>query len=254
MFGAIMGAGTSGAAAAGAASAGVAAAFPWAGAAIAGLDLASNFLPRGGDNSDYAKWAITKRVRDAERAGVHPLYALGSGGSYVPQLSTGPDWRGGVEALQRGYANITNEQRARAAAGTAGHLSELERASIRAANASASRDETQAQLFLSEIALNTKRLNDSPDQVPATVTQSDQVVAVDPKNAGLTAGTHAGFIKVTDPDTGAIHWIPAPEANAEIPGDLLYLKHLWHQGTKAVQDWWRENSKNRRPHGATGGW
>jgi len=129
----------------------------------------------GGDNSDESRHRIRKIVRDAQESGIHPLYALGAGGGYSPgfQSNDGGGIRQGVAALDAVYRGYTAEQQAKQAAGLDLQFSQ---AQIRAANAAAERDETQAQLNLSESARLTSGLH-SGGRDNTTVTQTPELGA-----------------------------------------------------------------------------
>jgi len=118
--------------------------------------FAGNLFGSGGDKSNLDRHFIRRRVRDAQEAGIHPLYALGAGGGYSPVINTGGSSVG--EALRQTgslFDHIRSESAAKAAAGLSDRIAE---AQIRQLNASASRDETAAQLALSEHALNTQAM------------------------------------------------------------------------------------------------
>lgn len=126
--------------------------------AIAGsiLKSAAPFFAQGGDRSNETKWAVTRRVRDARRAGVHPLYALGSAGSISPTMVAGAPYGASADALGTGLQDVAGyverERAERAAASTPVSASEqrIREAQARSLEASAHRDETAAQLNIAE--------------------------------------------------------------------------------------------------------
>jgi len=122
------------------------------------LSFGSKLFGSGGDRSNLERHAIARRVRDAQEAGIHPLFALGSSVGYSPQFSTGSALGDGLAAGGDLFRDIRSEEEAKSASGIAAADRELTRrlveAQIRGANASASRDEVAAQVALSEAALN----------------------------------------------------------------------------------------------------
>lgn len=204
--------------------------------ASSALDFGKSFLGFGGDNSDESRHRIRKIVRDAQESGVHPLYALGAGGGYTPGFSAsdGGGIRGGVEALSRAYRGYTAEQQAKAAAGLDERIAN---AQIRAALASAERDETQAQLNLSESARITSGLHGqgrdnstvTNDPVLGTFTTPPaEVLSARPSDKGLMAGpSQPGMVEI-DVGKGKMR-IPNQQLveTPESVGLMMMLKDYW---------------------------
>jgi len=145
------------------------------------LNFAGNLFGGGGDKSNLDRHFIARRVRDAQEAGVHPLYALGAGGGYSPAVSTGGSAIG--EALRQTgslFTNIRAEDAAKAAAGMDNRIAE---AQIRSLNASASRDETAAQVALSELALREQSMRAQQHDTIGTLL--DQNIANMPEVFGV---------------------------------------------------------------------
>lgn len=94
---------------------------------------------------------IQRTVDEARAAGIHPLFALGSSANYSPTWTTGSAAGDALRAGSEIFRNVSAEREAKSAAGL---TDEIARAQIRSLNASASRDETAAQLALSDHAIN----------------------------------------------------------------------------------------------------
>jgi len=94
---------------------------------------------------------IQRTVDEARAAGIHPLFALGSAANISPTWTTGSTAGDGLRAGAEIFRSVSAEREAKDAAGL---TDEIARAQIRSLNASASRDETAAQLALSDHALN----------------------------------------------------------------------------------------------------
>ncbi|WNK14909.1 MAG: DNA pilot protein [Microvirus sp.] len=124
-----------------------------------GLGSAVGYQTTGGDNSDYAKNRLVKTVRDAQAAGIHPLYAIGSGGfTPSPQMVGGNDFSGVLDGVRQAASlahGFSSEQAAKASAGLETRVAE---SVIRRNDAAAGLDNTQAALAASNDAMNLAEL------------------------------------------------------------------------------------------------
>jgi len=177
---------------------------------------------------------IKLRVRDAREAGIHPLYALGmSANAYQPALMqpqgySGSDYGSSLQGMGQSLSQLqtpsmTAEQRA------------IHEATLRQMEASANRDNAQAQLFASEAAREAQRRNQTapqpttfsakgkaiPDQIQG---QPDQVKSHKRLNPSATAGNHPGYndIVVISP-TGKETRIALPDQDKWGDNELLNL-------------------------------
>jgi len=120
-----------------------------------GGPLLNAFGGQGGDKSNLSRHAIFRVVRDAKESGIHPLFALGSSANVAPQLAAGSSTGDALRATGQIFENLRSESEAKASAGMSDRLA---MAQLRAINAQAARDETQAQLALSQFALDQQAL------------------------------------------------------------------------------------------------
>jgi len=114
------------------------------------------FGGQGGDKSNLTRHYLSRLVRDAREAGVHPLYALGASPGYGPTFQTGSASGDALRAGANLFSDIRAESQAKAAAGVNDRLAN---AQIRSLEASALRDETAAQVQLAEAALNAQSMS-----------------------------------------------------------------------------------------------
>lgn len=176
--------------------------------------------------------SIQRRVADARAAGVHPLFALGASVGASPTITAGQYGSGSAvgDALQgvggaiKGYSAAKGLQR-------------MQAAQIRSAEASAARDEAEAQLALS----NAKRVEQdmasrghdgfqmhaygakkSPDLVfgPAEFVAPQVPFS---QEVGVRAGNIPERIRMTGRDGRTIDVIN-PEANFEFLPELLWAR------------------------------
>lgn len=136
---------------------------------LAGLGTAGKFLSglggiagalgfgSGGDRSNLERHAILRRVRDAQEAGIHPLFALGASVGYSPIIDAGSKARG-TQATGDFLQSLARDAESKRSAGLD---AQIQAAQLRALNAQSFRDESAAQLSLSEIARNNAVLNGS---------------------------------------------------------------------------------------------
>jgi len=144
------------------------------------LNFAGGLFGDGGDKSNLDRHFIARRVRDAQEAGIHPLYALGAGGGYSPAVSTGSSVGDALRSTGSLFDNIRAESQAKSAAGMSDRIAE---AQIRSLNASAFRDETQAQVALAQAALDAQSFQ--AQQRDAIGTRLDQAIANSPEVFGI---------------------------------------------------------------------
>jgi len=198
--------------------------------------FAGNLFGSGGDRSNLDRHFIARRVRDAQEAGIHPLYALGAGGGYSPTLSTGGSALGeGLRAAGPLLDRIRSENEAKASAGMANRIAE---AQIRSLNASATRDETAAQVALAQMALdeqsliaqNRDRINARLDE--AILSRSD-AFGMPPSLPPLRA-----MQKVVRED-GSTFYVPNQEAmeTGEIVGNAEMARALMNNENKPAPNW-----------------
>lgn len=93
---------------------------------------------------EFAQNQIQWKVQDAKKAGLHPLFALGGGAGVSPQITTGQSGMG--SAVRDAVDTVARAQEAQA-------MTPEREAALRSVNASADRDEAEAALHRSRIAL-----------------------------------------------------------------------------------------------------
>jgi len=168
----------------------------------AGGSLLGGALSGGGDLSAAQKWLqafpVTARVRDARKAGIHPLFALGAstgGGQAYPASADpmGPAIADAAAAIAQGIRPGPPKQK-KSGVPAKGSVEE----SIIAANlASAMRDEAAAIKTNSDRALNVQNALISQDGPTAT-------------------GFPPSHIQVRDVFTGKLRWIPNTDVGFEM--------------------------------------
>ncbi len=86
-----------------------------AGAQLASTGIAANQGDSGSFSRERADTWLTRRVQDARNAGLHPLFALGAGGSSPTYSSTGSNLGDGVaragQAVAEGVRGFTADRR-----------------------------------------------------------------------------------------------------------------------------------------------
>ncbi len=179
---------------------------------------------------------IQRRVVDAKAAGIHPLFALGASAGASPTVHAGG---GGASALDavRGVAGLMGigGRGGRAPSQSA----DLAVAQIGGYNASANRDETQAQLNLARVAEIQGRsmaANDGlgPNDGPAGLIESvrPRVPTSFPGQKGVTAGVQPGTIMVRTPDGGKIT-ILSPELGLD---EIAQVDYVWQRAKQKGGD------------------
>lgn len=217
----------------------------------------------GGDRSNESKWAITRRVRDAQRAGIHPLYALGSAGANMPSLATGNafgDAIGNLGSVAASYADAELRRRQPAATPSSAELSESA-ARVAAMQADARSKDAQAAYYHSLTAKNAQSLvGTGRDAGALSVIEPARITASEPGQPGRVAGPpQPAMVEVEIPDTGGeTIMIPNQGAGFEVPesvgGGMMIMRKLYQ--------WLNEVKSHHRPtgqrprvqHGATGRW
>lgn len=124
----------------------------WAAAIQAGGALLGGAMAgRGAKNQHLTRNNILRTVLDAKQAGVHPLYALGSGGSYSPQWQASGNDYGlpqAADAIGRGLHQSKAETQAKVAAGIDQRMAD---SVIDRNSAAADADRAQAALARSQV-------------------------------------------------------------------------------------------------------
>ncbi|WNK13897.1 MAG: DNA pilot protein [Microvirus sp.] len=196
--------------------------------ASAAVNYGISKIKSGGDNSDFVKHPLVKMVKDAQRAGIHPLYALGAGANYSPMLNVGRDT--GPQTFARDLVRGTAERAART---DSGDPSVLDQAQLMALRASAERDHAAALLSNSEEALNRQKFNGQPAVIPEYIRRPGSFVGSRPGDP-LTQATpsQAPFIEVAAPWGGTTRIIDQNVSDAELPGDIIQA-FQWYNEAKA---------------------
>lgn len=137
---------------------------------------------------------IENRVKDARRAGIHPLYALGVSGVGSPTFM--------ASAGQSDLGSKLGELGARIERTGEPKQSEMARAQLRAVNASANRDEAAAQNTLSAMRRAEVEFNSRPqinaNGVPTGLIEAkkSEIVSAQKGKPGVTAGKKPAFMEV----------------------------------------------------------
>ncbi len=199
----------------------------WVLPAIAGVSAALGFI---GDKKatkqaqsqfdSQMDTSVQRRVQDAKKAGVHPLFALGGSAGATPTTFTsgGRDRYGDLG--RTAVDAVGAYQTAKAAPGIAAQQAGLAQAQIKRDLGAAARDETQAQLNLSNIARLTQGSADldglgvqiGPEGI--TKVTPPEIMTTQPKNPGIEAGIRPGTIDVKMQDGSKIN-ILSPELNMD---------------------------------------
>lgn len=144
---------------------------------------------------EFAKNQIAWKVADAKRAGIHPLYALGSSGSYSPtnivqsQSNTGTALGRAGEQIADMYMQSQSQKKQLSSTAA------LTAAQVNAANQQAKRNEAEAALALSQ----SKRVEQEINQ------------------SALGRNVPDMYITVRNNHTGELVQIPNPELGIEMP-------------------------------------
>lgn len=160
--------------------------------------------------------SVTRRVKDAKTAGIHPLFAMGASVGASPTITTGgtpPSGQGPASAISRMAASLGVIEQNRA---------------------SAKRDEAEAQLMDSERARIEQDLrsqgSDSPG-IGTTTTGGDIVLGpadyVTPRREtsqrpGVVSGTVPARIQLKD-EFGKNYTLPNPEAGLDEVAQIEYV-------------------------------
>ncbi|AXH75028.1 MAG: hypothetical protein [Microviridae sp.] len=187
---------------------------PWGAAAGAALGGFGSYIKSGGDNSDYQKHYLTKVVKEARRAGIHPLYALGASNNFSPLFKTGSEGTDIGGAIRQAGADYSAEQTAKANAGMSNRIDE---SIIRRNDAAANLDNTQAALAASNDALNRQAM--AAQQRDRIGTMLDQEIASKPDVFGLPPLPVANAMQQVQLPDGRRVWIP--NQNVMETGELM---------------------------------
>lgn len=126
--------------------------------------------------------SIQRRVADAKKAGIHPLFALGSS----PGAS--PTFIAGQSPIGSAAASVARTVVTKGASKVLGLGSQLQKAQLRAINASASRDEAAAIQTNSQTAMTAGRMA-STNQNPFSIfSQGRSSGTVIPESMGVPTG------------------------------------------------------------------
>lgn len=196
--------------------------------------------------------SIQRRVKDAQAAGIHPLFAMGASVGASPTASVGgrsPSGSAVGDALSRVASRIAG--------------SKLVKAQIRSEEASASRDEAEAAFINSQRARLTQEMgargHDGASVVktyPYPGGPASEEIAFGPpeyvnpkvatsKSVGIESGLHPGTIDVVLPDGRRVN-IPSPNLGLDEIGQLDYAyQRAVHKGTDAME--WLGNKFKNRP-------
>lgn len=177
--------------------------------------------------------SVYRRVKDAERAGIHPLFALGASVGASPTLRAGgsPTGSGIGDAISKFGRSMAAK--------------EMQKAEIRKANAAASRDEAEAQLANSRTAQLTQGLSSRGRDGVQTYGEGDPAAPAGPgvrlgpaefvrpqvdysQATGVRAGNIPATVRATLP-TGTTVDLPNPELALDDmtnPGTLIYYSQV----------------------------
>lgn len=179
--------------------------------------------------------SVQRRVKDAEKAGIHPLFALGASVGTSPTTITGPTGSGVGDALSRVSDRISGKR--------------VAAAGIRQAEASAARDEAEAMLLNSErkkleqeftarghdgasvvgpVGLEKPTVQFGPDTYESVPARRQKVT-------GVATGSNPAWIEQVNPD-GSRHWVVNPDLGMDEVGQVINAaKQLWYQGRKLLK-------------------
>ena len=153
--------------------------------------------------TDATRYAIQNKVKDAKAAGLHPLYALGASSSVspnVPMSGSGqiPNFMPSQQTTGSGPRDIAASMVAGQKAYGAIKPSALSVAQLRAVNASASLDEAQATLALSQAARTAQTQTPTNDAalVDRILNKPSEVISTQKGRPGTVAGQHAAFKEI----------------------------------------------------------
>jgi len=209
-------------------------------AAAAPLLGASTALYEGRQNRKVAEkqfnaqmdQSIQRRVADAQKAGIHPLFALGGNAGASPTVSGGSS---GVAAAGDAIAQGYEKYRANQASKTAQEKADqLLSAQLHQANAASGRDAAEAALLDSQRALAEQELvtrgrdssaeaiapkyKGSPDG-PAIEYVKPEVPYKQPGDATTQAGVGPLWVEKLDTPTRTIH-VPQEDTNLDFPAAI----------------------------------
>lgn len=152
--------------------------------------------------------SIQRRVADAKKAGIHPLFALGGSLGASPTFMAGQSPLGGAAASVARAAVIGGGKK------LLGIGKSLEQAQVRAMNASASRDEAAAAATLSETARRAGGYNVTQDSMafpsPGAIStqgwksvpqgyvtpKAPEQFSTKPGDPSVQAGSNAAFMEI----------------------------------------------------------
>ncbi len=171
--------------------------------------------------------SVTRRVADARKAGIHPLFALGASSGASPTISAGgsPLPRGITDAVQ---STAERMQRAK--------LSKLTPDESRAMNARSLRDEAEAAFLNSKTATMGQEMASRgrdgaitypypmPDQTDVMYGPAEYLnpQVYTSKRKGVESGTHPAMREIMLPD-GSKQEIYSPELGLDEIGQVKYV-------------------------------
>ncbi len=217
------------------------------------LDLGSAVLGAKGDRDarNEAKWqfhvqqnrSIQNRVRDAEKAGIHPIFAMGASVGSSPTAHV-PGGSAAAEGLMRAGRNIT--ARAQTAIENA-RADKMVDAQAQAALGSAARDEALAQETLSNLARSKQNVGVIGSDVIGIQATPEGVIekipserkTLNPKLKGTQAGVAASTMQVRMPN-GEIINAPASDEVAEAFSAEQIVPYYVARGLTSLRKFWRD--------------
>ncbi len=185
---------------------------------------------------------IQRRVVDAKKAGIHPLFALGANAGASPTVYAGGGGSSQIADVGRtavaAYGAYSTAKKAPAALAAQAALAAAQIGSL---NASATRDESAALLNNANVARITQNAMstgldglDSPTQTTEGIIERNaaRVTESFPGQPGVEAGVRPGTIAVRTPDGGKIT-ILSPELGLD---EIAQVDYVWQRAKQRGGD------------------
>lgn len=180
-----------------------------------------------GYQKDLNNNAVSIRVADAQRAGIHPLYALGPTGASFSPVSTNFQ-SAGQELSRAQMANMDREQREREIRLQADSAARADQRADARNAAEIANLNANTELIRSQIARNASQLGPG-GQTPSSraVTVPSRIIAGEEDAPSRQAGNIASHQFQWTPDNQGLSVVPSEQAKERSEDDIIQQIEWW---------------------------